>query len=590
MFQIYVLFIVLIATLALFIWGKWRYDIVAAIALSALFIFGIVPASETFIGFSNPAVITVACVMIITQAISQTGIIDQTISRIMPTTSSPIFHIGMLSLIAAILSAFMNNVGALALMMPIAIQTALKHKHSPSLFLMPIAFSSILGGLMTAIGTPPNLLISAYRQQVTGHAFAMFDFSLVGFWVALSSIIFIALIGWRLLPKHRISPARDEELFQIQAYISEVIVPKDSPLIGKSRTELEALINGEVNIIGLIRGKIKHLVMPTHETFKAGDVLIIEASQEDLQDFLKMSGLELVGGEIISADKLRSDQIGLMEAVVTQNARIEGRSWQRVKVRSRMHINLIGISRQGKAFKNRLNHVNLRAGDVVLLQGELDILKDGAINLGFLPLSRRIFRSRMSQSGLTALGIFAITIILSSLQILPVHIAFAMAVLVLTLVNIIPVRQLYNQIDWSIIVLLGVMIPIGNAMQSTGATGLIANFLVSFADASSPAIIITLLLIVSMTLSDLINNAATAVIMAPMAVSIAQILNISIDPLLMAVAIGSSSSFLTPIGHQNNTLVMGPGGYKFFDYMRLGLPIEIIVLIVSVPSILWFWY
>lgn len=589
MYHAYLLLIVLAITLALFIWGYWRYDIVACIALISLVILGVIPTADTFSGFSNPAVITVACVMIITQAITQSGIVDQVVKRLTPLTSPIVLHIGLLTLITGVLSAFMNNVGALALMMPVAIQTAIDNKRSPSLILMPIAFGSVLGGLTTAIGTPPNLLISAYRQQVTGHPYAMFDFTPVGFWIALTAILFIALVGWRLIPKNRKAPSQENTLFQIQDYISEIAIPENSPMVGKTRQELETLIPGDVNILSLIRNRRKHLAISPNTVLQAKDILIVEAPHDQLQKFLDAGKLELAGGEVITSDSLRGGDISLIEAVIPQSSRVEGRSWHRMRIRSRMHLNLLAIARQGKAFKKRLNHVELHAGDVVLLQGETETLRENVVNLGLLPLAERDIQIGFRRKALVPLGIFAGAIALAALQIFQVQIAFAMAVLLLVLVNTIPIRKVYASIDWSIIVLLAAMIPIGGALQATGGTDLIAQFFINIAGHSTPLFIVTLLLIITMTLSDIMNNAATAVVMAPIAVSIAQSLNLSIDPFLMAVAIGASCSFLTPISHQNNTLVMGPGGYKFHDYIRLGLPIEIIVVVISLLTILTVW-
>lgn len=589
MFQIYTLFLVLAITLTLFISGWRRYDIVASLALLTLVLLGIIPSSEAFVGFSNPAVITVVCVMIITQTITQTGIVDQLINKLTAGYTSFNLYIAGLTLIAGVLSAFMNNVGALALVMPVAIQTASKIKVSPSMVLMPIAFGSILGGLTTAIGTPPNLLISAYRQQVTGHPFAMFDFTPVGFWVALTAIIFIIIIGWRLLPKSRKAPIQSEARYQIQDYISEVTIPNQSPMVGKTRKQLEQLIQGDINIIGLIRRKTKHLAIAAEEILQAKDILIIEASHEDLQSLLNTGKLERIGEELIYPERLRSEEISLIEAVVPQNSRVEGRSWQRMRIRSRMHINLIALSRQGRPLKKRLNRVNLRAGDVILLQGETVNLAENTINLGLIPLAEPRIQRRLHYKVFLSLLIFFIAIVLSALQVLEVQIAFAGTVVLLTVLNVIPIRKMYAHIDWPVIVLLAAMIPIGNALQSTGGTELIAQGFFKIAGATPPILIIVLLLIITMTLSDVMNNAATAVVMAPIAVSIAQTMNVSIDPLLMAVAVGASSAFLTPIGHQNNTLVMGPGGYKFQDYIRLGLPVELIVIVVGAPTILWFW-
>jgi di/tricarboxylate transporter len=589
MLDIFLLFLTLSAMITAFIMGIWRYDVVALAGLIALVVLGVVPAPQAFTGFSNPAVITVACVMIITQAITQTGLVDHIVKRLMPTTQNEIAHIGCLTLIAALLSAFMNNVGALALMMPVAIESARHAKRSPSLVLMPLAFGSVMGGLTTAIGTPPNLLISAYRQEVSGVAFSMFDFSPVGIAVAMAGILFISIFGWRLIPERQKASKKGDDLYHMQDYITEVQIPDESKLIGKTRQDLEQLAEGDVIIIGLVRNKRRQIAIAPSKEIHGGDILIVEAGHDALQQFLDTTKAELVGGENISPEGLHSEDIGLMEAVVTQGSRLEGRSWQRLRLRSRMRLNLLAIARQGRPFKDRLNHVSLRAGDVLLVQGDNEYLRENIVNLGLLPLLERGVQIGFRRQALIPLGIFAIAILLAGTRLLPVNIAFSLAVLMLVFFNVLPVRKLYDSIDWSVIVLLGAMIPIGEALQTSGATEYIARGFVAIAGHGPHFLIIGLLLIVTMTLSDIMNNAATAVVMAPIAVSIAQVMKVSIDPFLMTVAVGASCSFLTPISHQNNTLVMGPGGYRFGDYMRLGLPVEAIVLVIALPMILWIW-
>jgi di/tricarboxylate transporter len=589
MFDAYLVFLVLALTLGLFIWGYWRYDVVALIALALLLLFGVIHPNEAFLGLANPAVTTVACVMIITQAITQSGIVDQVVKRITPITSNIVLHISALTVITAGLSAFMNNVGALVLMMPIAIQSALNNQRSPSLVLMPIAFGSVLGGMTTAIGTPPNLLISAYRQQITGYSFNMFDFTPVGLAVAVVCILFISLIGWRLIPKNRKGRGIGEDLFQMQNYISELVVPDKSPFVGLTRRELEQKIEIDFQIIGLIRNKQRRFVISPGETLQANDILIVQADHEKLQQLLRAGQLELAGGEVVSPDILSNRDIAVMEAVIPPDSRLENRSWARMGLRYRHRLNLLAIARQGETFNVRLNHVDLQAGDVILVQGEADILRENIVNLGLLPLAERGVQVGMRPKALLSVGIFVAAIVLATLQIFPIQVAFTFAVVALVITKIIPIRQIYSSIDWSVIILLAALIPIGTAMQATGGTNLIANGVTAIAGHATPIVIIGLLMVVTMTLSDIMNNAATAVLMAPIGVSIAQFLNVSIDPFLIAIAIGASCSFLTPISHQNNTLVMGPGGYKFFDYLRLGLPIEIMVLVISLPMIMWVW-
>lgn len=589
MYDIILIFSVLLATIALFIQAHWRYDTIALLCLLSLVLLKLIPPSEAFLGFANPAVITVACVMVITRAISQSGLVEAVVERIAPLTSNTTIHIGLLTVLTAILSAFMNNVGALGLMMPIAINSAIHNKLSPSKILMPLSFGSVLGGLCTSIGTPPNLLIASYREETIGTPFTLFDYTPVGLCIAVVGVIYIALLGWRLLPERQKASQNQSEDFPIKDYITEVVIPEQSRVNDITVNEFENIIDAEIVILGLIRGRKKILSIRPTEVLKSADILIVEAAHEDLEKLLQKTGLKIAGSKQVSTEKLKGDDMTMMEAVVTPGSRLEARSWQRMRIRSRLQINLIAIAREGRAFKKRLNHANLKAGDVILVQGNADELRENIISLGLIPLAERKIRMGFKPHMIWPVGTFVGAILMAVSGFTSIPVAFMTAIIVMVLFGVIPMREVYRHVDWSIVTLLAAMIPIGGALQSTGATKLIGDSIILFAGDHSTMVIIGMLLFITMTLSDVMNNAATAVVMSPIAISIAHSLHLGVDPFLMAVAVGASCSFLTPISHQNNTLVMGPGGYKFFDYLRLGIPVEIIVLIVGLPAIYYFW-
>lgn len=585
----YTIIIVLVIAMILFIWNRWRFDVVALIALAAATLVGAVPFKAVYSGISNPAVITVACVMVISQAITDSGVLNKLIHRLDFVAKNTVLHITCLSVITAVLSAFMNNVGALTLMMPIAIKTAIDNKRSPSLVLMPLALASAMGGLTTMIGTPPNLLISSFREQVLGQGFSLFDFGHVGVFIAVAGVIFVSLIGWRLLGGKKQVLKHAEDMFQIQDYITEIRVPEKATILGKSIRDFEQLVSGDYELIGLLRGKSRRMRLLPNQRIEQDDILIVQSSSSVLEDLVRVAKLELFGAEPISPDALRSKDTDIIEAVVPQASRVEGRSWASMRMRARYAMNLLAIAREGKPFKARLNQVALQAGDVILLQGEREAMQANMPRLGLLPLVDRSIKMISNKNAFLPIGIFFIAIILAAFQWVPVEVAFGAAVLAMVLTNVIPVRKLYDAIEWPIIILLAAMIPIGAALKTTGGTSLIADALLQVSHHASPAVILSLVLIVTMTLSDFMNNAATTVVMAPIAITIAKALHVHIDPFLMAVAVGASCSFLTPVGHQNNTLVMGPGGYKFSDFMRVGLPLEILVIVVSIPALLHFW-
>lgn len=585
----YLVFAIIIVALVLFIWGRWRYDIVAMLALMAVVAVGAVPFSYAFNGFSNPAVITVAAVMIISRAITDSGIVDDCVRYITPLTQrNIILHIAVLTVIAAVLSAFMNNVGALGLIMPVAIQSAIKMDRSPSTLLMPIAFGSILGGMTTLIGTPPNILVSTFRQEYMGQGFGMFSFAPVGGVVASIGVLYIIFIGWRLLPKPKKMKTKSiDQLFQIEDYFTEVKVNTDSTIVDETITQIEELAN--VVVYALIRNKRKRVNPKESEIIRIDDILVIEAAPSELDKLVSSAKLQLVGSKAISKEVLSNENLAVMEAVVMPGSRVEGRTSQRLKLRTRYGLNLLAIARKGQEIHQRLKNAKLLVGDVLLIQGEESTLRDSIADIGFLPIAKRGLSLGTSKKKFLPLIIFLVALIVTTAGLVPIQISFSGAVLAMILFNVISIRKVYSSIDLSIIVLLGAMIPVGGAMELTGGAQLLGATIVQYVGNMPIYVIIGAIMLITIVLTDVMNNAATAVLMAPIAANIATALHYNVDPFLMTVVVGASCSFLTPIGHQNNTIVMGPGGYKFGDYWRMGLPLDILVVLTAIPCILYFW-
>ncbi len=580
-------FALLAVIMVFFVWGRFRYDLVAFGGLIVAVLLGLVPSKDAFDGFSSSAVITVAAVLVISRGLELSGVIDRVARFVVPHVESLTIQIGSLSGFAAALSAIMNNVGALALLMPATLDAAKKLKRSPSLLLMPLSFGSILGGLITLIGTPPNIIIAAYREEALGAPFQMFDFTPVGAAVALTGVVYLAFVGWRLLPSERASSSATDELFEIDAYVAEVIVAEGSPAIGQRISDLDSTADAaDVRITGLIRGHQKILHNVRRTKIRVKDVILLEAGPTELDKFAHKLGLEVKGDIVKSRELFSSEDVILVEAVVSADSRLIGRVIGDLRLKSRHGLNLLGVSRRGKPIRKQLHKVEFQSGDVLLLQALQEDLANRFQRLGLLPLAeRKIDMGRRDQAWMAAL-LLGGAVVLASLGVLSLTIALAMAAFGMVLLNIVPLRELYDSIDWPVIVLVGAMIPIGGALVTTGSTELIADLILLTSDSLSSALILTLLLVVTMTLSDVMNNVATAVVMAPVGISIANQLSLNPDAFLMAVAVGASSAFLTPIGHKNNALVMGPGGYHFGDYWRMGLPLEVVVVMVSVPVIL----
>jgi len=605
---------VLALTMALFIWGRWRHDVVALAALLACVILGVVPAVEAFDGFAHPAVITVACVLVLSRGLQNSGAVDLLTRTAMPKAGGRLMSMTALLALGAGLSAFMNNVGAMALLMPVAVQLAGRLKLAPGQVLMPLAFGTILGGMTTLVGTPPNLIVSGFRE---GPGFRMFDFAPVGVAVALAGIVFTVLIGWRLVPARK--PGGGDG-FQTAAYVTEVRVGAKSDAIGMTLGAIERALEGaDAQIVALVRNEVRLSAPRGNRVVRENDVLVLEADVEGVAEALAKLNLKLEeqgpsedkdAEEAAAAalekvehdpevsdsaekkddeDKASADDIVLRELAVLPGSSLQGRSAKEISLRTRYGLNLLAVSREGRRPRARLRTLALRTGDVLLMQGPAEVLAEFATERGCVPLAERSLRIPDRRMALAAAGIMAGAVAIATLGLLPAPAAFALGVLASMLVRTVPPRQIYTAIDWPVIVLLAALIPVAVAMEVTGAAALIAEFLVTGVAQGHAIGALVLILVVTMFMSDVMNNAATAAVMCPIALGIAATLGANADTFLMAVAIGASCAFLTPIGHQNNTLILGPGGFRFADYWRLGLPMEILVLAVGVPVLLVIW-
>ena len=571
----------------LLLWGRFRYDIVAFGALMAGVVLGVVPADEAFAGFGHPATLVVALVLVVSAGLVRSGAVFLITRPLVDSTRGLASHIALMGGIGAVLSAFMNNVAALALLMPVDIQTARKAGRSPAMSLMPLSFATILGGMVTLIGTPPNIIIASIRQQTMGDSYRMFDFAPVGGVAALAGLAFVALVGWRLIPARDSGPGGDEAA---SAYVAELTVPEDSKQIGKRLAELEeTAVKTDVALLGLIRDGKRLYGRARRSQLRAGDTLVLEALPEALDEF--RSALDLGFSDSQREDRLKAAGEGLeiIEVVVPEGARIAGRTAQGLGLNWRQNTVLMGISRQGARINRAVRQTDVLPGDLLLLLCPRETGAHVTEWLGCLPLATRGLSVTQNDKTWLAIGLFAAGVLAASIGLIDLPIALGLVVIGFVLTKIVPVAELYTHIEWPVVVLLGSMIPLGLALESSGGTELIAGTLVGLTDGLPAWAILTVLMVVTMTLSDVLNNTATTIVAAPVGIQMANALDVSPDPFLMAVAVAASAAFLTPIGHKNNTLILGPGGYRFGDYWRMGLPLELLIIATSIPAILVFW-
>lgn len=628
--------VILALTVGMFLWGRWRHDMVAAGALLACVLTGLIEPANAFAGFGHAAVVTVACVLILSHTLQTSGAVDVLTRVVLPANAGPTLSIAALIALAALLSGFMNNVGALALLMPVAIQLAGRLNLPPGKVLMPLAFGSILGGTTTLIGTPPNLIISGFRQSAGMEGFSMFAFTPVGVVVTLAGLAFIALVGWRLVPARKQTGI---EGFETGAYITEARIPADSKLHGLTLRQIDDQLGDlDAQVVGLVRNEVRLTAPHANRRVYANDILVIECEAETLAKALSTLDLTLeeaqtddrqtdngnvtahkgraaepqtlatpvqdgkagndatrtadaddANGADDTGNRAGADEYVLMEVAVLPSSTLLGRSATDLMLRTRYGINLLAVSRQGTRFGARLRNVTLRAGDLLLLQGPPDSLSAFASSMGGVPLAERELRIPDKRNAVLSSLIMVLSVGAAASGLMPSAIAFTCGVLASMALRTIALRSVYEAVDWPVIILLACLLPVAGAMQSTGAAGWVAGLLLDYLAQGDPVIGLIVILITTMVLTDLMNNAATAAVLAPIALGAANQLGVNPDTYLMAVAIGASCAFLTPIGHQNNTLILGPGGFRFGDYWRMGLPVDLLVIATAIPMLLLVW-
>jgi di/tricarboxylate transporter len=581
-------FAIIGAMMALFVWGRLRYDLVAVLSLLAAIAAGIVPYDKAFSGFSDDIVIIVGCALLVSAAVQRSGVVDTVLRPIAPYLTRPTAQVAVLAGSVALLSSFVKNIGALAMLMPVAFQLARKNNISVSLLLMPMAFAALLGGIVTLVGTSPNIIVARMREELIGQPFSMFDFTPVGAGLAIGGVIFLAF-GWRLLPADRKGAASMNEAFNLEGYTTEVTIPEGSPLVGKTVGELEKLSGGDVEVLTLMRARDRVNQPGPGTKLRAGHMLILVGQPDALKRLMDEAKLKLVRHENTGEIDAPDDDIGVMEAIVTADSPLVDRSATQYRLHEHHQVNLLAVSRSGRRILHRIGSTRLKPGDVIVLQGNLNIMPETLGELRCLPLAQRGLPLGRGRKGLLPVAVLAVAMLLMALGIVPVAIAFFGAAVAILLIRALTLREAYEVVEWPLLIMLGALIPVSDALRTTGGTELIAGWLSFLSQGLPPLAALTLMMVSAMAVTPFLNNAATVLVMAPIAAGFAKNLGYNPDPFLMAVAIGAACDFLTPIGHQCNTLVMGAGGYRFGDYWRLGLPLSIFVVVAGVPLIALFW-
>jgi di/tricarboxylate transporter len=589
MTQPQILSVLLVAgMMAAFLWGRLRYDIVAMLALLLAVLLGLVPAAEAFKGFSDDIVIIVGSALVLSAAVARSRIIERLFSKLGSGLTSTQLQVPLLVLVVAVMSAIIKNIGALAMMLPIAYQLARKSGKSPSVFLMPMAFASLLGGIVTLVGTSPNVIVARVRQELGGEPFRMFDFAPVGIVVALAGCLFLS-VGYRLLPRDRRGAVSLDQAIDIKDYLTEASLREKSPLAGKTVADLKAIGGDAIEIVSILRNERRVQAPLPDASLKAGDILLLRGDAAVLERVVAEGGLDLTGKDRPTQKEDALDPDRIAEAIIGPDSTLIGQSAGDIRLHSRFGVNMIAISRSGERFSQRLRDIRLRAGDIVVIQGDEKLLPEKLSELGLLPLADRLVPLGSTRRVVLTVTIALAAIVALAAGLAPVPFVFFAAAVLLIAFRCVPLREAYHNIDAPILLMLAALIPVSDSLRTTGTTDLFANWLAMIGGGLPGWAAVALILVAAMAVTPFLNNAATVLVMAPIGAGFAKNLGYNPDAFLMAVAIGAACDFLTPIGHQCNTLVMGPGGYRFSDYARLGAPLSLLVILLAVPMILLVW-
>jgi len=574
------------AAVAMFAWGKFRYDAISLAALLIGVLTGVVDEKRAFTGFSSDVVIIIASALVVSAAISRSGVIEPIVAPLIRRLETPQAQVPVMAGATGLFAMVNKNVGALAALMPVALRLGRSEKSSPSLLLMPMSFMALLGGLVTLVGTSTNIIVSQVRQNMFGHPFRFFDFAPVGLGLTFAGFIFVSF-GWRLLPRDRAPRAELHEINVDVQYATEVSVPDEFPE-GQTIADL-GLADRNVQLTGLIAPDGNRRPVDPSTVLVPGMVLLLRGSDEALGHFFQRVQLAQVRENEPVEVEDPQDELRSIEAVVEARSALVGTSAADLALQRRYGAKLLAISRNGEPLRERLGEVRFCAGDMVVLQAGEGALAGILNDLGLLPLAERSVAIGSRRQRFGPILILAAAIALIVANVLGVASAFFAAAVLVMAIGSLTMREAYRALQPEVLVLIGALTPLSEAIRDNGGTALVAHQLASLLQTAGPLVVLGGMLMAAMACAPFLHNAPTVLILGPLAAGLGQRLGLNPDAMLMAVATGAGCDFLTPVGHQCNTLVRGPGGYRFGDYARLGLPLSLIVIVLGTPLIAWVW-
>lgn len=580
---------IIVIAIILFATERLRVDVVALLVLLILTLTNLVTPEEAFSGFSNSAVITVWAVFIVSGALFKTGVADllgRSILRLAGPRESSLVLVIMLT--CGIMSAFINNVGATAMLLPAVVGIARQTKVPVSKLLIPLSFSSLLGGKMTLIGTPANILATSILEDNGLQSFSFFEFTPIGLIVLATGILYMLFLGRHQLPSY-LGAADDPSVAQLKQYVSEVRISEDSQLVGKTLKESDLGAEFDMTVIALKRGNQDFRSVSADTPFAANDLMIVSCSANNLVQAREELGLRIDSESQFASQTTPMDEVHILEATLSPNSHVVGQSLRESRFRDLYGYTALAIWRQGKMITARLRDVKLRFGDALLLQGpeaQQATLQESGDFLVLEPVPTQLFRRSKAP---LAIGIMALVLALVVFFSLEISTAMVIGAVLMVLGGALTMDEAYESIDWRTVFLVAGMLPLGIAMQSTGAAAFLANTMLSLTGQFGPLAVLGGIYLLAALITQPMSNAAAMVLIVPIAVDTALGLGASHLPFTMATIIGAATSFLSPVGHKANVLVFGPGGYRFTDYTRVGIGLTILLLVVSMIAIPWLW-
>jgi di/tricarboxylate transporter len=586
MWEIILVLTILVVAVALFVSERFSVDLIAIMVLATLLVLGLVTMEEGLSGFSNQATITVGAMFILSAALQKTGALTALGRRFIRMGKSPSVLLLVVMVTIAAISAFINNTAAVAVLLPLVLAVSARRKISPSKLLIPLSFASQFGGVCTLIGTSTNLLVSAISDERGYGAFSMFEFARLGTIMLTAGVLYIFFVGRWFLPSRRTDNLA--EAYHLGEYITELRVLPGSPLVGRSIIKSKFGQTHDATVLEILRDNQK-IWSPLHEPVQAGDVLLVRGKIKELMDLKATEKLEIEPEFKLQESALEARDLMLVEALVAPRSRLMGRTLGEIDFRRRYNTIVLAIQRRSHTLNEKLNQVRLRFGDALLLQAPKEEIARLRRDDNFIVLEELDEPALRRTKIPIALGIIALVVSLAAWQVLPIVYTAIMGCVAMVVTRCLTLEEAYNAIDWKVVFLLAGILPLGIAMQNSGAAAFLTDQGLKLVGGFGPIAVLAMIYFLTATLTECMSNNAAAVLVAPIAISTAVGLGVDPKPFLMAVCFAASTSFATPIGYQTNTMVYSPGGYKFTDYMMVGIPLNLIFWGLAVYYIPKFW-